>query len=898
MGVALSATAVGVLLVGLTLAVAGFVKARHERDRAVAAENEVRQERDRAVTAERQTEQERNHAEQLAAEAKLAEGQSKLESGKDLGLMDFVNAYNLAKHEPALQSFIGRRWATWQSAWDRRKIAIRSVCGTPSPDLLQYASVRDWGPRNREKEVRLQDTLSGALVVAPMAHESIAVACAFSPNGRLLATLTREGVIHLWDRKTGEPERPPCATGVAGPEFLAFSPCGRYLVAYPRKFAKKDTRVVLLRLDEASGQGHILNHRYPVCDVRFSADGAMLAVMCEPELQLWRTSDYQPEGPALAVDDGSIFDLSPSGTSLAFNLPDAKAIGLLNPTTRQISQVLPQGEFNARYLAFSHHERWIAWVDARGSLEVRETQTGARPYAAPQLGGPLDRVIFSPDDSLMVATEQGGTVHVLRTDNGSQVFTLQVPRTAKAHFLTNGVLAVRGGYSEYVQFIDLEAAPLPETPLLQDAMASCLAFDDAGGLLAIGGEGELRLWSMQSPPTLQRIVRLPGRVLALTFLTAESQFLVFSEDGSLTKVEPRTGGTTPVGNMGRGREMKAVLSPDGRKLALFRIFEMLVVNTSTGALQAPPADAGMLSVAFRPDSDCMAVGNARLAVGLFNTSGETNTILRELGSFESGVYAVAFHPDGNLLAAAVGQTGLCLHDSRNNRTLSSVKALSLTRVNLLAVSPDGLLLAAAGTAPDRRHAVELWHVDPRRGLFYSGVSLPHNYTISSLAFSPDNRKLAVGNVGTTRLWQLPPPPRDLEEMESRTWATVGWRKDNGGELVFEPPVRETDAQHLARLTRPAKPTEPPLDAVFKLPLTSLERLAEQHPETTIYRILQSRVQVSLLTQAAGQGLWTQVVAHADEAIRLSRTRQSLAVGARLPAWGLAILTATGRPAGR
>ena len=91
-GVALGATAVAALWVGLSVAVVGFVRARQERDRAVAAERQAQEERgraerlareeaaqrlqadaerDRAVTAEQQTVLERNRAQQIAAEAAL-----------------------------------------------------------------------------------------------------------------------------------------------------------------------------------------------------------------------------------------------------------------------------------------------------------------------------------------------------------------------------------------------------------------------------------------------------------------------------------------------------------------------------------------------------------------------------------------------------------------------------------------------------------------------------------------------------------------------------------------------------------------------------------------------------------------------------------------------------------
>ncbi len=169
LGVAFATAVVAALALGLVTSLIGFSQAR----------------------------QERNHAELLAAEAALAEGQSKLEAGDSVGLLNMVGAFDLAKHNPAFQETVGRRWSTWHEYWDRLTIAVRPAPGSHSPDHLQFTSVNNWPPHATGSVVYLYDTLSGAQLIGPLAHDSVAVVSAFSPDGRLLATLTKEGVIHL-----------------------------------------------------------------------------------------------------------------------------------------------------------------------------------------------------------------------------------------------------------------------------------------------------------------------------------------------------------------------------------------------------------------------------------------------------------------------------------------------------------------------------------------------------------------------------------------------------------------------------------------------------------------------------------------------------------------------------
>jgi serine/threonine protein kinase/WD40 repeat protein/tetratricopeptide (TPR) repeat protein len=858
LGVAFATAVMAALALGLVTSLIGFSQARHERDR--------------ALTAEGKTGQERNHAELLAAEAALAEGQSKLEAGDSWGLLDMVRAFDLAKHNPAFQETVGRRWSTWHAYWDRLTIAVRPAQGSHSPDHLQFTSVNNWPPNARGSAVYLYDTLSGAQLIGPLAHDSAAIASAFSPDGRLLATLTQEGVIHLWDRKTGAPVRPSCQTGIAGLEFLSFSPCGRFLVAFAGTETYRQSRVALIRLDQPQEPAHILDQPSPVHDARFSPDGELLAIWCYHNLQLWRTSDLQPVGSPLPIKSPPLFEFSPDGSRLVFSPLSSTGVGLLDTSSQKLIRIFPAvgRKYNAR---FSHDGRMLAWADWDGAVEIWDAQSGIRPSVAHGLGAKVSLYYFpafNPDDSLLAAVTGDGRIHVLRTSNGEVVQVFHVPPYAYANFLTNGILVV-SEEAKLVHFWDLAATPLPGGLLSDDALAHAVAFDNSGKFLATGREGELRLWLMQPSPTLERVVTLPGRVQALTFSEADGQFVVFTDEGTITLVDPETGNATARANCGRGYDLSASLSPDGRKLALFRWGELLAVNTQTATVQPINDEAsGTLSVAFKPDSSAMLVGFAGWRTILYDATSKTNAVLKYT-PFEGWVEDVAFHPDGNLFAANVGSIGLHLYDSKRRRDIGEIRKPSVSE-RVMGFSPDGSLLAVAGQTPNGGYAVELWHVDPQRGLFASGVSLPCDQPVWSVAFSPDNRTLVVGGLGTTRLWHLPPVPKDFQEIQARTWATLGFRRDDKGRTVYLDPPKAGNEEVRARITQAPVSSVPPLDAALKLPpaeaLTALQQLADQHPGTKVYQKLLGRIHADCVASTADQGLWIEALAHADAAIRL------------------------------
>jgi len=298
-----------------------------------------------------------------------------------------------------------------------------------------------------------------------------------------------------------------------------------------------------------------------------------------------------------------------------------------------------------------------------------------------------------------------------------------------------------------------------------------------------------------------------GREAVATKVTPATLFALRAglDSSPLVRAYPTVAGASVCSSVA-GATLAAAVSPNGTRIAEGTCHGALrFVDAATGRVTRSIHVASTLAaLAYSPNGTLLAVGTATAIILVNARTGAVvataNAALggRTLIGGGSGIDALAFSPNGRVLAAndmsgvslwsvpflhkrqlarypQVGTSLVFTHDGSellvggddnafnvyampSGRLLKRVVVGPLGRngalgPTLLALSPDGSELAVCFTVDNSDGAVSIFSTRSWRSLYE--IAQVHNVAISSLAYSPDGTRLAIGAAdGTSGVWSL------------------------------------------------------------------------------------------------------------------------------------------------
>jgi WD40 repeat protein len=523
---------------------------------------------------------------------------------------------------------------------------------------------------------------------------------------------------------------------------------------------------------------HTLRAHGPrVSSVAFSSDGKRLVSVGDDSGRVWDVETGQElfkletheAGPlvraAFRPNSGSVMAVARSGCIVVWD-----AAG-------RAGHSWPTGKGPICGVAWSSDGRWLATGTKEGTAILWDAETGQRRHELNAHPGSYPRSLmqltFSPDSRRLLTVGNDHTWKLWDIETHRPLLTRPHGESfpTRVAFSPDGQWFATGGGWDSLRLWDAETGEQRSALAGHTAAVLGLACNpDARHLISAGADSLVRVWDVRSGPGRITLRGLPQRVRALAFNDDGSRLTAVTGDGRRTIWDTRSGVELKSGPAGHEPDDRALsrdpgpvaFSSDGQLRAIAAWDAIRLSEPRTGReLFALPVQQDVSALVFSPDGRRLAAV-METTVQLWDARPAPDPLTVDTAPAED-YCAVAFHPEGRLLAVARRHPRdlieVTLWDVQTRQPLAS-QSLSSQRV-YLAWNAAGRLFAVE----HKSGRVTAWEGEHLTPLPVPGTA-PAN-DLPTVARHPDGRRLAVA--AGRFVWLM--EAAGAEEMESRRrWA--------------------------------------------------------------------------------------------------------------------------------
>jgi WD40 repeat protein len=559
---------------------------------------------------------------------------------------------------------------------------------------------------SKDNTVRLWDTERAYELRKLTGHSAWVKAVAFSADGRRLASASVDGTVKLWDVQTGRELK--TMSGGGSINAVTFSPDAQHVAA-----GNAENSALVWNTQTGALEHALAGHAGAVLAIAYSPDGKVLATGArDNSVKLWDAATGR-ELHALAGHAGGVKSLafSPDGKRLASGSFD-KTIKIWDVSKGREARTLAGHTDAVMAVAYTDGGRHLVSAGAGSLALVRwDAENGKQLGQSSDMDSleTLEAAAFSADGRF-VASSNGDKTVVLRDVGAPRDLRILETRATSVYttvFSPDGKWFASGSKDSTVRL--WETATGRELRNLGGNVAgnigpiTSVAFSPDSRTLAAGGlSGGVKLWEVMSGRELPAPKGHAETVNAVAF-GAPAVLATASNDRTVKLWDAAT-----------GRELRTLTGHGGE----------------------------VQTVAFSTDGKSLASASSNGEVKVWNTA--DGQVLQTLSGHTALVRAVAFSPDGKTLASAASDKTARLWDATNGQALRTLNGTDL--LTSVAFSKDGATVLAGNA----RGEITYWTAATGQE---ARTASAHTDAVNALSFSRDGRWLiSASEDGSARVW--------------------------------------------------------------------------------------------------------------------------------------------------
>jgi WD40 repeat protein/serine/threonine protein kinase len=571
-------------------------------------------------------------------------------------------------------------------------------------------------------------------------HGDYVTDVAYSPDGNWLASGDRSGQVRIWNARTGELHHQVQLGGSV--TTIEFSPDSQSVAA-----AGRDRVIRSWNVSDGQPRREFVGPSSLASGIAFSPDGSRLAATF-----VTSSTSTGSDGVTLVWDvpAGEILLTIPASSAVgevSFSRDGAtlaatgfRVVNLWNASTGELLHTLTDFELPVNAIAFDPNGPRLATGGGDRSVRLWDTTSGREVGRLTGHGGPVPGVAFSRDGSRIVTGSRDKTVRLWDATDGQPlaVFSGHTWTVTSVAFSPNGTRIASGSWDTTVHIWD--ATQIDDVPTLRGHAqhVSGVAISRDGMRIASSSwDKTMRIWDAETLAPLAVFEGHDGPVQCVAISPDGSRVASGSWDQTIRLYQ--------IESSVKGQESRASFIPE-----LTTLDDHPSSGPQPSTLDPRPSvlrghTDRVQGLAFSPDGKWLVSGSRDNTIRFWDAA--TGEPAGTITGHTDHIHCVAFSPNGRLLASS-GHETIKLWDVETRSGITTFARRIVQEDYSLAFHPDGDRLAAGS---DFR-MLFVWDLARREPI----VRLPnHTDEINSVAFSPDGTRLVSASVdGTARVWDI------------------------------------------------------------------------------------------------------------------------------------------------